>query len=543
MEVAAEEEAVVLLSKVLRASTHLMRVSEGEDEDEDEGRMALQRLIHLSRSPAVRSLLAASDAVPSLLSLVAQNPPSPLLLLKLLRNLCAGDPSNQEAFSRSHGAQSVALVVDKALDLLTQRHAEMASILQVCLQLLGNACGGGKAEKEAVWTAFFPDRFRALARMNGEDKVLEPLLMVLYTCSQGEAHRLKDLCHGDGALLLSSCLQPAASTGVPSNGAGDWIYLLILNLCQQQPLLPLLFETLGAWSECSQERLFSVEQVTLLGYLLDILSNEAQAYGTEIDLLALIEFLAQTLRIASRSYRGPTAQTIAGSAYAIRPCGIPAIDILGYTLELFKLLSGWEDGNQVKGGKNDRSSIVAALLHHGVIKLCMELLECLGPPDLIHRAMQGGNVDLTAEYGDRAPKHDDVPMPEGSGLTADQVEEPSKVTRAALPYQGYRRDLVAIVGNASHGSHTVQDEVRNLGGLFLILQQCVVDEANPYLREWGLWAIRNLVDGNMENCKEIAELQLRGSLTPVELAQMGYKVEMDFVLGRPKLVNTPSGRD
>ena len=71
-------------------------------------------------------------------------------------------------------------------------------------------------------------------------------------------------------------------------------------------------------------------------------------------------------------------------------------------------------------------------------------------------------------------------------------------------------------------------------------QQCVIDEENPFLREWGFWAVRNLLDNNLDNVKEISEMQLKGLVTPVELEQKGYKLEMDQAIGRPKLVNVSS---
>ncbi len=50
-----------------------------------------------------------------------------------------------------------------------------------------------------------------------------------------------------------------------------------------------------------------------------------------------------------------------------------------------------------------------------------------------------------------------------------------------------------------HGK--VQDVVVALGGVELLLAQCQVDEESPMLREWGLWAIRNLTEGS-EAAKE-----------------------------------------
>ncbi|MCO5563864.1 hypothetical protein L7F22_017514 [Adiantum nelumboides] len=518
-----EREAVSQLDIVRRCSS----------DDEETKTVALQRLIILSRYPAVRSVLATHDAVSVLLLLIAQGKLSLLLLLKLLRNLCAGDRSNQDAFLRKNGVNFVATVVDRALDHVPM---EMVSTLQVCLQVLGNVCGAGDAHRDAVWTAFFPDKFRALALLKDEGKIMEPLSMVIYTCSHGNVDHLNDLCLPDGAFILSRCLQARTLC----SGTSDWVWLLMLELCSEKSHVPVLFASLqGSFEEGIPEHQFTREQVTLLSCLLDVLGDEHSrdiVQNSGIDLVALIEFLAQILRDAAFIYFTSRPTTSSLVSHATGPCGIPVIDVLGYTLELFKLLSGLDCGDQKSGSRFSRSSVVGKLVQNGVIELFIELLKSLGPPELVVRAMQRSNVHVNDSVRELNGKDGQG----GSRLMTDCAEAPLNNTTSTLPYRGYRRDLVAVIGNAAYQNQPVQDAVRHLGGLFLVLQQCVVDEANPYLREWGLWAVRNLVDSNIENSKELADLQMRGSLTPVELAEMGYKVEVDSELGRPKLVNMAS---
>jgi len=38
--------------------------------------------------------------------------------------------------------------------------------------------------------------------------------------------------------------------------------------------------------------------------------------------------------------------------------------------------------------------------------------------------------------------------------------------------------------------------VGELGGVELVLAQCQLDRESPLAREWGLWAVRNLCEGN-----------------------------------------------
>ncbi|CAI5507009.1 unnamed protein product [Closterium sp. Naga37s-1] len=77
-------------------------------------------------------------------------------------------------------------------------------------------------------------------------------------------------------------------------------------------------------------------------------------------------------------------------------------------------------------------------------------------------------------------------------------------------------------------------------GLFLVLQQCVTGDStqgDDLLREWGLWAVRNLLEANPENAADVAALEVRGGAQTEGLREMGLAVEVDERSGRPKLRN------
>ena len=42
----------------------------------------------------------------------------------------------------------------------------------------------------------------------------------------------------------------------------------------------------------------------------------------------------------------------------------------------------------------------------------------------------------------------------------------------------------------------LQGEVQGLGGVELVLAQCQLDRESPLAREWALWGVRNLCEGN-----------------------------------------------
>ncbi|KAG1750046.1 spinocerebellar ataxia type 10 protein domain-containing protein [Suillus occidentalis] len=73
-----------------------------------------------------------------------------------------------------------------------------------------------------------------------------------------------------------------------------------------------------------------------------------------------------------------------------------------------------------------------------------------------------------------------------------------------------KRDLVRLVGVLCHRDKTFQDHIRVCGGIPVIMNMCVVDERNPYLREHAILALRNLLDGNKENQDEVNSIQPSG---------------------------------
>ncbi|KAI9511595.1 spinocerebellar ataxia type 10 protein domain-containing protein [Russula earlei] len=68
---------------------------------------------------------------------------------------------------------------------------------------------------------------------------------------------------------------------------------------------------------------------------------------------------------------------------------------------------------------------------------------------------------------------------------------------AGFPY--LKRDLVRLLGILSHNCKAIQDRIRLRGGIPVVLNLCVVDDRNPYLREHALFALRNLLHDNPEN--------------------------------------------
>ncbi|KAH8116389.1 spinocerebellar ataxia type 10 protein domain-containing protein [Phellopilus nigrolimitatus] len=62
-----------------------------------------------------------------------------------------------------------------------------------------------------------------------------------------------------------------------------------------------------------------------------------------------------------------------------------------------------------------------------------------------------------------------------------------------------KRDLVRLLGILCYENRAVQDRVRVCDGITVVMNLCVADERNPYLREHALFSLRNLLHENVEN--------------------------------------------
>ncbi|ONK73138.1 uncharacterized protein A4U43_C04F27640 [Asparagus officinalis] len=188
------------------------------------------------------------------------------------------------------------------------------------------------------------------------------------------------------------------------------------------------------------------------------------------------------------------------------PTGFPEIDVFGYSLLILRDICAWENFSSP-----GTEPPVISLLSNGIIELVLSFLRDLEPPAIVKKSIEKANQ-------------------QGVQMISTDMK--------ACPYRGYRRDLVSVICNCLRGRKQVQDEVRHRNGILLLLQQCVVDEDNPFLREWGLLATSYLLEGNPENQNEVAQLQMQEPVQMPEITNLGLKVEVDEKSGRAKLVNT-----
>ncbi|CAL5400610.1 unnamed protein product [Camellia sinensis] len=462
---------------------------------------ALEILIEASRNPDGRLDLASKNILPTVLQLcqILSYPSSSrilLLCLKLLRNLCAGELTNQNSFVEHNGVGIVLTVLDSVRELDLDY-----GLIRMGLQVLANVSLAGEKHQRAIWYKLFPLKFVEIASMRRRE-TCDPLCMVIYTCCDGSNGLIDEVCGDQGLPIMVEIVRTASIVGFGE----DWIKLLLSRICLEENQFPPLFRRLspvGAFENVQDVNFRDDAVVSEQAFLLNIVSEILNERLGEISIsndfaLSVLGILKRVVGAVDRVSRGKSGL----------PTGSVVVDVIGYSLTILRDICA-HDG--VGGGSKEDGSVdvVNSLLSSGLLELLLCLLRDLEPPTIIKKAMK---------------------QSEGQEGTTSNSSKP-------CPYKGFRCDIVGIIGNCAYQRRHVQDEIRQRNAVLLLLQQCVTDEDNPFLREWGIWSVRNLLEGNEENQQLVAELQLQGSVDVPEISGLGLRVEVDEKTRRAKLVN------
>ncbi|KAI4375726.1 hypothetical protein MLD38_013558 [Melastoma candidum] len=461
---------------------------------------ALEVLVGIARTDAGRSDLASKGIVRSLLDAFpefARDSSLLLLCLKLLRNLCAGEIRNQDAFVECNG---VDVVLGAMRSWMVSREVDVGGV-RTALQVLANVSLAGDRHRMVLWTRLFPEEFLSLARVRRRE-ILDPLCMIMYVCSVGDVPSDADLSGQQELLAVAELVRTASVVGFQE----QWFGWLMSKVCLDRQCLPALFAKLVNAGISDDDAVadgtcdgFSSDQAYLVRILSEILTKQLTEMPVSGELAMFILQLFQ---------RALSQVDFSSRNLSSLPTGSLATDVLGYTLLILRDICAQDSA---AGSGEGSEHAVQTLLSHGLLDALLSILGELESPAIIQKSIDG---------------------------TKDR-EVGSGGELKLCPYRGFRRDIVAVIGNCAYGRKIVQDEVRQKNGLLLMLQQCVSDESNPFLREWGIWAMKNLLEGNEENENAVRDLEFQGSATSPQIASLGLKVEVDPKSGKAKLVNDP----
>ncbi|XP_078529953.1 ataxin-10-like isoform X2 [Lissotriton helveticus] len=101
----------------------------------------------------------------------------------------------------------------------------------------------------------------------------------------------------------------------------------------------------------------------------------------------------------------------------------------------------------------------------------------------------------------------------------------SMVEDISHPAVGFKAHLIRLIGNLCYKNKENQNKIHQLDGIPLILDNCSIDDNNPFLNQWAVYAIRNLTEQNEENQAIIAQMERQGLADGSLLRSMGMEVQ------------------
>ncbi|CAN4078360.1 unnamed protein product [Withania somnifera] len=290
--------------------------------------------------------------------------------------------------------------------------------------------------------------------------------------------RSREICDPLCMVIYTCLLHRPVNTSEFFGLKEDWLTLFLSKIFIEGSYISSIFFKLHSYSSIENNGIvthvadqFVIEQPYLLSILSEILNERVERIVVSHDAAVVIEF----------SIRGRSGL----------PAGCAPVDVLGYSLTILRDICACDHLTSSK--EESSKDVVEVLVSSGLVEFLLDLLRDLEPPTTIKKAMK-----------------------------QDQIKEGTVSSSfRCCPYQGFRRDIVAILGNCAYRRR----------------HQCVVDKDNPFLREWGIWCAQNLLEGNAENQGAIADLELQRTVDVPELVGLGLRVEVDPVTRRTKLVN------
>lgn len=102
------------------------------------------------------------------------------------------------------------------------------------------------------------------------------------------------------------------------------------------------------------------------------------------------------------------------------------------------------------------------------------------------------------------------------------TEEPSD-----FEWRNLKKLVVLVLSSLVWKSPTVQDQIRQYGGVEMILSCTNFDAHNPYIKEHAVMCLKFLLEGNPENQKVVEELEARGPVQRGEVGELGLRTVVE----------------
>ena len=513
--------------------------------DSSEIEDALRQLSSASRSAAGRQAAVQAGVVDRCISLmvalarqVADAPivpdqavpvdPSLPLVLRCIRNLCAGSRTTQEQlWEREAPAAALTLARHLVEPLhsgvpawLIGSSAEAVECACLAVQLIGNSAAAHEQMSTEAWKLLFPDGFLALLRVPlraGIRKSPLPSLvscvaMVVQTCLAKSAHciahRDELACSAAGAALVVQLMQHLVDANkdamlVEDDQSGG---TRTQRQNDQEQIDPQAYHWIGLIVEgqCASEHAESTFE-SLGGIIAAQAKPEPEQGVAQLDRTVTWDTLANPaqLRWLEVVSAGLTAAAAAQPNGQARHAAFSTADFLVNRLLPAALLDDPADAEGLFAPTTPVSALEAVYVAVHTLGVLLAVYTNEG-----NETQQGENGwrllsdKRLVQLASRATVLLSVsgPPPKPPSETTAGTEKGKILPR------GFKSQLLKLIGNAAFRHRGAQDAIHAHGGTAIAAAHTMVDEHNPYSREWvGIIALENLapraIQLHMQRCR------------------------------------------
>lgn len=141
------------------------------------------------------------------------------------------------------------------------------------------------------------------------------------------------------------------------------------------------------------------------------------------------------------------------------------------------------------------------------------------PPQLAQPsadAVTPATVERPFDVNDVAsiPMPTDAPMPAPSPLSQTESQDQDALDAADpsdFEWRNLKKLVILVLSSLVWKSRTVQDQIRQYGGVEMVVACCTYDGNNPYIREHAVMCLRFLLEGNEDNKELVRRLEMGGN--------------------------------
>lgn len=87
--------------------------------------------------------------------------------------------------------------------------------------------------------------------------------------------------------------------------------------------------------------------------------------------------------------------------------------------------------------------------------------------------------------------------------------------------------IIEVIAFLVHGSFEIQEKMRELHGLELVLSNCMIDDNDPFIKERAIVCVKFLLANNEKNQQFVADLEAKQTVDDDALKEVGYEVQIE----------------